>query len=268
MLLWREEITDAQWTRLEPLLPPLTGQGRPYLAHRPIVSGILWVLRTGAPWRDVPERFGKWTTVSSRFRRWTAKGIWQAIWAQLQREADLHGQLDWSMHFVDGTVVRAHQCAAGARGGQKEEALGRSRGGFSTKIHLRAEGDGKPMAFVLSGSERHESKFLAPLLETGAVVRAGRGRPRIRPERVVGDKGYSYTMIRKYLHSRGIRVTIPRRKDQGLDLCFDPAVYKERNKVERLVGRLKHFRRIATRYDKRAASYQGWLTVAAILLWL
>lgn len=266
--MWREEISDEQWARLETLLPPLIGQGRPYLAHRPIVSGIVWVLRTGAPWRDVPERFGKWTTVSSRFRRWTAQGIWQAIWAALQRRADLQGQLDWSMHFVDGTVVRAHQCAAGARGGQHNEALGRSRGGFSTKIHLRAEGHGKPMAFVLSGGERHESKFLQPLLETGAVVRARQGRPRIRPDRLVGDKGYSYTTVRKYLHHRGIRVTIPRRKDQGPDICFDSAVYKERNKVERLVGRLKQFRRIATRYDKRALNYQGWLTVAAVLLWL
>lgn len=98
--------------------------------------------------------------------------------------------------------------------------------------------------------------------------RAGRGRPRIRPDRLVGDKGYSYTAVRKYLHGRGIRLTIPRRKDQGPDICFDATLYKERNKVERLVGRLKQFRRIATRYDKRALNYQGWLTVAAVLLWL
>lgn len=124
------------------------------------------------------------------------------------------------------------------------------------------------MAFVLSGGERHESKYLQPLLERGKVDRAGRGRPRIRPERLVGDKGYSYKSVRTYLHSRGIRVTIPRRKDQGPDFCFDPVVYRERNKVERLVNRFKGFRRIATRYDKRAVSYQGWLTLAAILLWL
>ncbi|MCD0168624.1 IS5 family transposase [Deinococcus sp. 23YEL01] len=266
--MWCEEISDEQWARLEPLLPPLMGRGRPYLAHRLIVSGIIWVLRTGAPWRDVPERFGKWTTVSSRYCRWTAQGVWQAIWASLQREGDRNGQLNWSMHFVDGTVVRAYQCAAGARGGQHKEALDRSRGGFSTKIHLRAEGHGKPMAFVLSGGEQHEAKFLARLLETGAVMRAGRGRPRLRPERLVGDKGYSYTSIRKYLHGRGIGITIPRRNDQGPDICFDAAVYKERNKIERLVGRLKHFRRIAIRYDKRASSYLGWLIVAAILLWL
>lgn len=169
---------------------------------------------------------------------------------------------------MDGTVIRAHQCAAGARGGQQGEALGRSRGGFGTKIHLRAEGNGLPVAFVLSGGERHEAKFLQPLLEIGAVDRPGRPRPRIRPRRLVGDKGYSYPSIRKYLHARGIRITIPRRSDQGLNICFDAAIYKERNKIERLVGRLKHFRRIATRYDKRAVNFQGWLTIAAVLLWL
>jgi transposase len=267
-MLWRDEISDEQWESLEPLLPPLVGFGRPYLEHRPIISGIVWVLRTGAPWRDVPERFGKWTTIASWFRRWTVKGIWQQIWAELQRQADLKGQLDWSMHFVDGTVVRAHQCVAGARGGQEDEALGRSRGGFTTKIHLRAEGHGKPMAFVLSAGERHESKYLQPLLEIGVVVRAGRGRPRIRPDRLVGDKGYSYTSVRKYLHARGIRVTILRRKDQGDNIGFDAMVYKQRNKVERLVNRFKSFRRIATRYDKRASSYSSWLTVAALFMWM
>ncbi len=124
------------------------------------------------------------------------------------------------------------------------------------------------MAFVLSGGERHESKFLQPLIETGAVRHAGRRRPRVRPDRIVGDKGYSYTTTRKYLHSRGIRTTILRRKDQGDDICFDAALYKERNKVERLVNRLKNFRHIATRFDKRAVNYHGWLTLAAVLLWL
>ncbi|MFC4424871.1 IS5 family transposase [Deinococcus navajonensis] len=265
--MWREEISDDQWQHLALLLPPQVGLGRPYLDHRPIISGIIWVLRTGAPWRDVPERFGKWTTIHSRFRRWTAKGIWQIMFAELLRQADLSGQLNWSKHFVDGTVVRAHQCASGARGGQEGEALGRSRGGFGTKIHLRAEGNGLPVAFVLSGGERHEAKFLQPLLEIGSVNRPGRPRPRIRPHRVVGDKGYSYPGIRKYLHARGIRITIPRRKDQGPDICFNNALYRERNKVERLVNRFKNFRRIATRYDKRAVSYQAWLTIASILMW-
>ena len=170
-------------------------------------------------------------------------------------------------------MVRAHQHAAGAVGGQQYEALGRSRGGFSTKIHLRIEGGGKPMAFVLSGGERHESLYVEPLLKLGRVKRAGSGRPRHRPECVVGDKGYSYPSVRQMLTRRGIRAVIPRRSNQrptdGRHMRgFDHTLYRERNRVERLVGRLKQYRRVATRYEKRAEHFLAMLTLTAILLWL
>jgi transposase len=168
--------------------------------------------------------------------------------------------------------VRAHQHAAGAAGGQHDEALGRSRGGFSTKIHVRAEGAGRPMAFVVSGGERHESRYVEALLAGGAVRRTGRGRPRVRPAQIVGDKGYSYSTVRQVLRRRGIRAVIPRRRDQrpGDRRCrpFDHAAYRERNRVERLINRLKQRRRLATRYEKRAAHFVAMLTLAAVSLWL
>jgi transposase len=186
----REELTDAQWDRLSPLLPPQRPRvGRPARDHRTILSAILLVLRTGAPWRDLPERFGPWSTAWSRSRRWTAAGVWARVLALLQREADVAGALDWDTHLVDGTVVRAHQHAAGAIGGQDSEALGRSRGGFSTKVHVRAEGGGKPLALVVSGGERHESRYVEVLLARGHVRRRARSRPRVRPRRLVGDRG-------------------------------------------------------------------------------
>lgn len=249
---------------------PLTG--RPARDHRTVLGAILWVLRTGAPWRDLPERFGPWSTAWSRFRRWTAAGVWARVLTALQRDADRRGQLDWTTHFVDGTVVRAHQHAAGAVGGQGNEALGRSRGGFSTKVHLRAEGGGRPMAFVVSGGERHESRYVEALLDAGPVRRAGRGRPRIRPRQVVGDKGYSYSTVRRALARRGIAAVIPYRSDQRphdrRHRPFDRAAYRERNRVERLINRLKQCRRVATRYEKHAAHYFAMLTVAAMLVWL
>jgi transposase len=114
----RHELTDAQWARLAPLLPPQKPSvGRPNHDHRRIVNAILWFLAVGAPWRDLPEHFGKWTTVYSRFRRWQRSGIWDRVLARLQAMADAEGTLDWSLHFVDGTVVRAHQHAAGAKKG-------------------------------------------------------------------------------------------------------------------------------------------------------
>ena len=112
----RHELSDAEWERLQPLLPPHRA-GRARRDDRPIVNGIVWKLATGAPWRDVPERYGSWATVSTRFRRWTLAGVWDRIFAAVQRQADATGQLDWTVHFVDGTVIRAHQHAAGAKGG-------------------------------------------------------------------------------------------------------------------------------------------------------
>jgi transposase len=114
----RHELSDAQWERLRPLLPlqrPATG--RPAKDHRTVVNAILWRLATGAPWRDLPERYGPWQTVYSRFRRWQRAGVWVRVLAALQTDGDAAGLLDWSLHFVDGTTVRAHPHAAGAKKG-------------------------------------------------------------------------------------------------------------------------------------------------------
>lgn len=114
----RGDLTNEQWTRLEPLLPPHKPHtGRTNLDHRQIINGILWILRTGAPWEDLPARYGTRGTVSSRYYRWRQAGIWDRIFADLQAQADADGTLDWTIHFVDSTIVRAHQHAAGAKGG-------------------------------------------------------------------------------------------------------------------------------------------------------
>jgi transposase len=148
------------------------------------------------------------------------------------------------------------------------EALGRSQGGFSTKVHLRAEGNGKPMAIVLTPGERHETTAFERLMDLGAVKRVGPGRPKLRPRRIVGDKGYSSGKIRAYLRQRGVRYTIPRRTNERRTGPFDRVLYRERNRVERLINRCKQFRRLATRYEKRAENYHGMWVLAAILLWL
>jgi transposase len=112
----RGDLTNEQWDRLKPLLPPQKPHtGRPANDHRTVMNGILWILRTGAPWRDLPERYGKWTTVYSRFQRWRKAGVWDRILGEVQALADQQGDLDWEIHFVDGTIVRAHQHAAGAK---------------------------------------------------------------------------------------------------------------------------------------------------------
>jgi transposase len=118
MTVHRHELTDAQWERLAPLLPPEKPKtGKPNKPHRLILNGILWKLRTGAPWRDLPERYRPWETVYTRFRRWRWAGVWDQVLAAVQAQGDAEGRLDWSVHWLDGTVIRAHQHAAGAKGG-------------------------------------------------------------------------------------------------------------------------------------------------------
>lgn len=273
----RDILTDEQWKRLHAVLPPQKPKtGHPAKDHRLVVNGILWILRTGAPWRDLPTEYGPWQTIATRFYRWVKAGVWDRVLATLQRQAEIEGALDWSLHHVDGTMIRAHQHAAGAQEKRSQateteehadEALGRSQGGFTTKIHLRAEGTGKPIAFLITAGQRHEQSVFETLMEQGAVNRPGRGRPHIRPDRVTGDKGYSSRKIRRYLLRHGIGVVIPRQKRERRSRV-DKAAYRNRNLVERLVNRLKSFRRVATRYEKRAINYLGMLTVAAIVLWL
>ena len=116
----RHELTDRQWEQLAPLLPPeRPATGRPSRDHRTILNGILWKLATGVPWRDVPEWYGPWATLYGRFRRWRLAGVWDRLFAAVQAQADAAGRLDWTVHFVDGTVIRAHQHAAGAKGGTR-----------------------------------------------------------------------------------------------------------------------------------------------------
>jgi transposase len=139
---------------------------------------------------------------------------------------------------------------------------------LSTKLHIRAEGGGKLMTFILSPGHWHEQRVVRELLERGGVKRQRQGRPKMRPRRLVGDKGYSSSSLRRYLRQKGIRYTIPRRTNEHRGGSFDKAIYRLRNRVERLINRLKQYRRIATRYDKRAANYATWITIAAILLWM
>ena len=160
----RGDLKDHQYSSLQPLLPPSKPYtGRPYSDHRRFINGILWILRTGAPWRDLRWALRTEGLLSDgRFYRWRKKGIWQNILQRLQQQAETAGKINWDIHFVDGSVIRAHQQAAGAIRGeldpnselsaieqvQERESLGWSKGGFSTKIHLRCDGNGRPMTFI------------------------------------------------------------------------------------------------------------------------
>ncbi|GGN65499.1 IS5 family transposase [Streptomyces kronopolitis] len=156
------------------------------------------------------------------------------------------------------------------------EAIGRSRGGLTTKIHLACDGHGRPLAFTLTAGNVNDCTQFEAVMAAVRIQRCGPGRPRTRPDRVVADKGYSSTKIRTYLRRRGIKAAIPERIDQingrirrGESLCrLDRTAYRRRNVVERCFNKLKHHKALATRYDKRARHYKAMVTLACLQLWL
>ncbi|MFF4321424.1 IS5 family transposase [Streptomyces sp. NPDC001568] len=269
-------LTDAQWARIEPLLPDRTPRrGGRWRNHRQVIDAIAFKYRTGMPWMDLPEHFGSWKGAHNRLRKWAADGTWEKVFTVVLAQADAEGDLDWVVS-VDSTIVRAHQHAAGARpkgapaGEPPDHALGRSRGGLTTKIHLAADGRCRPLAFVLTPAS---AQVMARLRVPRRI-----GRPRITPDAVLADKAYSSRAIRRHLRRRGIRAVIPQPADQtanrrrlgshgGRPPAFDRAAYKQRNTVERCINKLKQWRGLATRYDKTATIYLAAPNLAAIFTW-
>jgi transposase len=258
-------LTDPMWDRLSPLLPPQKPRtGRPSLDHRRFLEAVLWLARTGSPWRDLPSELMNWRTAWRRWQRWGAAGVWGRVIGALRAMAPEAG---WEAHLLDSSVIRAHAHAAGARRAAGKQALGRSRGGFSTKLHLRADAKGRPVALHLTGGERHDLLGVRPLFEQGALRTGRRGRPRWKPRAVIGDKAYSAAWLLDAFRRKRIVPVIPNRADQPENPDFDRAAYRGRNLVERLVGKLKQFRRIATRYDKLVAHYLAFVQIASIMIW-
>lgn len=196
----RGELTDAAWEALKPLLPATDGPGRPWRDHQQAINGALWRLRTGAPWRDLPERYGPWQTVYERFARWERDGTWARLLEQIQARDDSVGAVEWTVP-VDSTINRSHQHAASARKrGRAREAGWKirharrptrhwaSRSGLTTKVQLACDGRGLPMAVVLTPGNVNDCTVFKAVLESVRVPRAGAGRLRQRPDSVIADK--------------------------------------------------------------------------------
>jgi transposase len=243
-------LTDAQWTKLSQLM---LHSGRVYkkTEHRKTLEGILYRMRTGIPWRDLPPFFGQWSTVFRRFNLWSRKGVLERIFNYLSISSDS----EWL--FVDGSIVRAHQHGTGAAS-DKNEAIGKSRGGNSTKIHLTVDSGGLPIYFELSGGQINDITHAESLISHSPQARY-----------VVADKGYDSDAFRQHIENSGATSMIPRRKNsKKSNDAMDWCLYRYRHLVENAFGRIKNYRAIATRYDKLERNYASMVSLAFSMMWL
>lgn len=246
----RTMLSDERWESLAKLMKA-TGRVYNKGEHRLTLEGVLYRRRTGCPWRDLPREFGHWNTVFRRFNLWSRKGVMTPLFKALSQDTDL------AWVFLDASYVRAHHHSHGAAT-PGDEAIGKSRGGNTTKIPLAVDSDGLPVHFELSAGQVSDISR-AESLRDGAPV----------SEYVIADKGYDRQGRREVIEARGSQPVIPRRKhntrgNDGMDWCL----YKYRHLVENMFARIKQFRAISTRYDKLERNFATMLALACVMVWL
>src|SRR5712664_1019753 len=242
-------LRDDQWDRIKDFLPGREGHvGGTAADNRLFVEAVLFRYRAGVPWRDLPERFGGWKVVYQRFNRWAKSGVFERIFKLLASDADNEYMM------IDATIVRAHQHSAGAQKKDGNQAIGRSRGGLTTKIHALVDALGNP-ANRLTAGQIHDLACAQGLIENAD------------PQRLIADKAYDADRLIDSLAEREITPVIPPKSNRKTKRDCDFALYRERNLIERFFNKIKHFRAIATRYDKLAQNFLAAVQlVSAIIL--
>lgn len=208
-------------------------------------------MRTEIPWRDLPREFGDWNRVFSRFNLWSKKGIMTEIFEYLSRLNDPQ----WL--FIDCSIVKTHQDGANVKA-PVEQAIGKSRGGNSTKIHLAVDSGGFPVHFELSGGQAHDVSYGEPLILSSPEA-----------EIVVADKGYDSQALRDFIKSCNAQYVIPRKGNskQGNDDIVR-CLYRYHHLVENAFLKVKKYRAVATRYEKLARNYESVVALVFSLMWL
>ncbi|MGI2026581.1 IS5 family transposase [Endozoicomonas acroporae] len=242
-------LNDEYWSKLTTIFSQISIYNKPNL--RSYVEGMLYRIRVGCPWRDLPDEFGSWNSIYKKSNTWSVQGKWVKLFEALIQEPDM----EWL--FVDGSYVRAHQHSVGAAKNDAE-AIGKSRGGNTTKIHLSVDVCGLPVAFEITGGEVNDCTAAPALLAKTPEA-----------ETIIADKGYDSKPLHDQVVKQRGKPIIPRRKNSVVgNGDIDWHLYKYRHLVENAFARLKHFRGIATRYDKLGQNFASAVALACAFVWL
>lgn len=249
----RYALTDEPWEKIQEGLPGSEGYvGGTAKDNRLFIEAVLYRYRAGIPWRDLPERFGDYRNVHKRLSRWSESGVWERIFKILIADADNEYVM------IDSTIVRAHQHRAGA---QKKngtpQAIGRSKGGLTTKIHALGDALGNPIGFHLTGGQAHDLEGADVLIE------------RVEAKALLADRAYdTEDRVIKRLQEKLCQPVIPPKSNRKLPRPYDKFLYQARHLIENFFAKLKQYRAIATRYDKTSRNFLGAIYLVASVIWL
>ncbi|MEX3605399.1 MAG: IS5 family transposase [Burkholderia sp.] len=239
----RTLLSDEIWNKVQAILPGKEGdRGRTASNNRWCFEAVLWIARTASPWRDLPAEFGRWHTV---FSRWRSQGVWARVANALAGETEIEHIL------INSTIVRAHQHSAGALKKGGPQALGRSRDGLSTKLHLAVDSKGRPLRLIVT-----EGRQVANISCAAQLVE------HLRTGAVIADKGYGADRFVQRIRASRAKVVIRPRSNRQTKRRYNRVLYRTRNLVERFFNRIKHVRRVSTRYDKLAKSHLVFASLA------
>ena len=251
------EITQEQYQLIADAFPKPRGSIK--ISNRRALNGILYILEHGCKWRALPARFGNWHTVYMRFSRWSHNGVLQRVFERLQAEQ----LIDLEVLGLDSTTVKVHPDASGALKKRGPQAIGRSRGGLTTKIHMVAADARTAIIYALSPGQDHDAPHGRELLR-----KIGSKKKETKGEQLrlflVADRAYEGDETRQLAATLGYEPVIPSRSNRRDPWEINRPIYKRRNEVERLFRRIKAYRRVFVRYDKLDVIFLSFITLALI----
>ena len=237
-------LTDAQWDKIKFLFEKTVGRGRPPLNPRIVLDAIIWTMKSGGRWRDLPPEFGNWNSIYHKFRKWCEQGLFKRL-------LNLFTDEGTALLEIDSTFCKVHQSAW-----SKNQAIGSSRGGKNTKIHVLLNEKMQVVNVILSGGNINDSDKALDLLASVDIT----------GKKLLADRAYSCDKIRSYLESHGATVCIPDKINFKVKHDFDAELYKQRNLVERFFQRIKNYRHIAFRFDKLADCFLNFVLLDSAII--